>query len=81
MAKKFIWAFHKMLCKNPNKLFEQPNIFVMISVKEKRMSIAVFGATERKQERHVECSGMGDRGGAVFSLCYRQTQSKAKEDS
>ena len=43
------------------------------------MSIAVFGATERKQERHVECSGVGDRRGPMFSLCYRQTHNKAKQ--
>ena len=60
-----------MLWKNPNKLFDQPNIFVIISVKEKRMSIKVFGATERKCERHVECSDVGDGRGAMFSLCYR----------
>ena len=72
-------GFHKMLWKNPNKLFDQPNIFVIISVKEKRMSIKVFGATERKWERHVECSDVGDGRGAMFSLCYRRTHNKAKQ--
>ena len=32
LAKKFTWVFHKMLWKNPNELFGQPNIITWMDL-------------------------------------------------